>query len=234
MMYVHDERSDWAEGMNEYGIGIVAASLHVTPSRLKKKFPNKHKTLHHHYDKRVIKALSEKTLKSALDVVIGKNGNFSSSPSIVGMTMLANSRHGYVIEATPIHEPVVEKTDNTKVTVRTNHGIHHEDVGHLEGIKRKSSISRMELAQKHLNDVKNPDAILDTMSKQWVSNKFLNLYRRTNQYNVQTTSQIMLNLSDLEFNFRWDKNHSTFEGYVNELPDGYKPKIKLNLLQEIK
>jgi len=44
---------------------------------------------------------------------------------------------------------------------------------------------------------------------------------------METTSQVMYNLDDLEFHLRWDVDHSEFDKYDNRLPKGYKPKIKV-------
>jgi hypothetical protein len=44
---------------------------------------------------------------------------------------------------------------------------------------------------------------------------------------METTSQVMYNLNDLEFHLRWDVDHSEYKGLINRLPKGYKPKIKI-------
>ena len=149
------------------------------------------------------------------------------------MTMVANPKHSFVIEMTSEHLPVIKKIDKPKVTVRTNHGIAYPDTGYTDGVKRESSISRMDIAKDELEKLTNPDDILNTLSKQWTDNNFMNPYRRDNEFGMNTTGQILMNLDELKFYFRWDDKHSKFEGYVNKLPSNYKPKIELELIEEI-
>jgi dipeptidase len=239
VMYLHDKLTDWAEGMNEHGIGIVNASLMVHYDEMeadimKNKGNDKDKkALTPSFDGLKIKhALSKTKLKDAIKSIINFAGEDKKDVGVKGMTMVADPKHAFVIEMTSEHLPVVKKIDKPKVTIRTNHGISYPDTGYTEGIKRKSSISRMEIAKKELEKITNPDDILDTLSKQWVKDNFMNPYRRDNDYNMHTTGQIMMNLDELKFYFRWDKEHSEFEGYVNRLPANYKPRITLELLEE--
>jgi hypothetical protein len=85
----------------------------------------------------------------------------------------------------------------------------------------------MDIAKKNLESAKSPDDVLDIMSKQYTKDNFLNPYRRKNKYDMETTSQVMYNLNDLELHLRWDVDHSEFKGYDNRLPKGYDPKIKV-------
>ena len=122
---------------------------------------------------------------------------------------------------------VVDRIDDEKVTVRTNHGIDYPDTGYTKGVKRDSSISRKEIAEKELKKVTKPDQVLNTLSKEYTDDRFMNPYRRKNKYDMETTSQVMYNLNDLEFHLRWDVDHSEYKGLVNRLPKGYTPKIKI-------
>mgnify|MGYP006406085661 FL=1 len=55
----------------------------------------------------------------------------------------------------------------------------------------------------------------------------MNPYRRDNSFGFTTSSQVMMDLSNLKFEFRHDAGNSTFKGLVNKLPQGYEPKIKV-------
>jgi hypothetical protein len=241
VMYIHDEITDWSEGMNEYGIGIINASLLVHQDEMAADIAKgevgdkgKGKGISPSYDGLKIRtALSKNKLSEAIKSVIEFVGADKKDVGVKGMTMVANPKHAFVIELTSEHLPVIKKIDKSKVTVRTNHGISYPDTGYTSGIKRKSSISRMEIAHKELEKITNPDDILDTMSNEWVKDPFMNPFRRDNKYDMETTGQILMNLDELEFNFRWDSEHSEFEGYINKLPKNYQPKIKLVILDTV-
>lgn len=114
-----------------------------------------------------------------------------------------------------------------KVVVRTNHGIHYKDAGYTEGPKRASSISRMNIAKAELNDIKNENQILPILSKSITSDNYNNPYRTDNDFGMNTTSQLKMNLTKLTFELDYDRVHSKFEGYENKLPQGYDPKIEV-------
>ena len=82
--YLHDMITDWSEGMNEYGIGLVNSALLVGHDEAEHKIvkkggkPSKD-------GKKIREAISQKTLKDALKTAIsfdgGVNGHtFISSP----------------------------------------------------------------------------------------------------------------------------------------------------------
>jgi hypothetical protein len=242
VVYIHDTITDWSEGMNEYGIGIINASLLVHYDEIeadiatgKVDFDKDKKGVQPSYDGlKIRKSLSKHKLGQAIKSIIEFAGEDKKDVGVKGMTMAANPEHSFVIELTSEHLPVIKKIDNPKVTVRTNHGISYPKTGYTSGEKRKSSLSRKEIAEKELEKVTDSTQILNVLSKQYTDDNFLNPYRRNNNYKMYTTGQIMMNLDRLEFNFRWDTNHSKFNGVVNKLPKDYTPKIKITLTEEIK
>jgi hypothetical protein len=241
VVYIHDTITDWSEGMNEYGIGIINASLLVHYDEIeadivtgKVDFDKEKKGVQPSYDGlKIRKSLSEHQLSKAIKSIIEYKGEDKKDVGVKGMTMIANPKHAFVIELTSAHLPVIKKIDKPIVTVRTNHGIAYPEAGYTSGIKRESSVSRMDLDKRALKKVTDANQILPALSKQWTDDNFLNPYRRENKQEMHTTGQIMMNLDKLEFNFRWDKNHSKFLGVVNKLPKDYKPKITINLISEI-
>jgi hypothetical protein len=242
VVYIHDTITDWSEGMNEYGIGIINASLLVHYDEIeadiatgKVDFDKDKKGVQPSYDGlKIRKSLSKHKLGQAIKSIIEFAGEDKKDVGVKGMTMAANPEHSFVIELTSEHLPVIKKIDSPKVTVRTNHGISYPETGYTSGEKRKSSISRKEIAEKELEKVTDSTQILNVLSKQYTDDNFLNPYRRDNNYKMYTTGQIMMNLDRLEFNFRWDKNHSKFSGIKNKLPKDYTPKIKITLTEKIK
>jgi len=232
VVYLHDKLTDWSEGMNEFGIGIVNASLQVDfdekEGDLAKANLDKGKAPKVSHDGLKIRtALSKKKLSQSIQSVVSFVGKDHKDVGVKGQTIIANTKYAFVIEMTSRHLPVVDRIDNEKVTVRTNHGIEYPDTGYTSGIKRDSSLSRKKIAEKELSKVTKPSEVLDTLSKEHTKDTFMNPYRRKNKYNMETTSQVMYNLNDLEFYLRWDIDHSEFKGLVNRLPKGYEPKIKI-------
>ena len=242
VMYTHDLITDWSEGMNEHGIGIINSSLMVHYDEIeadimtgKVDFDKDKKGVQPSYDGLKIRhALSLNKLSKVIESILQYTGKDKKDVGVKGMTMVANPKHAFVIELTSEHLPVIKKIDKPKVTVRTNHGIAYPETGYTSGIKRESSLSRMEIAKQQLLKLDNPLDILPTLSGQWNENPFLNPYRRDNELRMYTTSQVMMNLNDLKFYYTSDVNHSKFKGYVNKLPKGYKPKISLELVKKIK
>ena len=55
----------------------------------------------------------------------------------------------------------------------------------------------------------------------------MNPYRRENSGGMSTSSQVLMNLTKLIFEFRHDNKEATFKGFVNKLPKGYDPKIQV-------
>ena len=232
VVYWHDTITDWSEGMNEKGIGIIDSSLLVKADEAegteKSGDKGKGKGPIMSKDGYIIRAaLKNKKLSDAVRDVISHPGEDPKNKGVKGETIVASPKHAFVIEHTSKHLPVIRKVKDDAVAVRTNHGIVYKDVGYTEGEPRKSSVSRMKIAKAALQAVTDPDQVLPALSKQYTEDPFLNPYRRENKYGMFTTGQIMMNLTKLEVHVILDKKHSEFEGYDNRLPKGYKPKIKV-------
>lgn len=233
VVYLHDKLTDWSEGMNEFGIGIINASLMVDFDESEGKLAianlEKGKTPKISYDGLKIRtALSKNKLSEAVKSIVSFVGEDKHDVGVKGMTIVGNKKHQYIIEMTSKHAPVIKKIED-KVFVRTNHGVEHTDTGYTSGIKRKSSINRMETAQKELEKITSSGEVLDTLSKQYTEDNFMNPYRRTNKFDMETTSQVMYDLNNLHFFLRWDIDHSEFKGIINKLPSNYTPKIKISI-----
>lgn len=237
ILYWRDVDTDWSEGMNEYSIGIVNSSLLVNQDEKegkevqKKRSNDVTETKIKSYDgKKIRKALSHKTLPQVIKSIIGFSGKDKKNVGLKGETFVSDSNSVYVIELTSKHSPIIKKLKKEiKVLVRTNHGIYHKNVGYTKGEKKKSSHMRLELAKKHLKDVKTDSEVIDRLKEKYDKNPFLNPYRTKNMYNMQTTGQIMLNFDKKEVTVRMDNEMGEFLGIVNKLPKGYTPKIKIRI-----
>lgn len=232
VVYLHDDLTDWSEGLNEFGVGIVNASLTVgfdeKEGDIAKKKLDKGKAPKVSHDGLKIRtALSKKTLLDTIRSVITFAGDDNKSVGIKGHTIVANPKHVFAIEMTSKDVPIIKRLNKNGTTVRTNHGVEYKTAGYGNGVKRKSSISRLTIAKDKLKNAKSPNEVLDILSNQYTKDPFMNPYRRDNKHDMQTTAQVMYNLNNLEFHLRWDVGHSTYGGVVNRLPQKYEPKIKI-------
>jgi hypothetical protein len=249
VVYWRDIDTDWSEGMNEYGIGIVNSSLLVRQDekesdKIEKKQREKNdkpRIKNDGTEKKVTasdgaklrKALSYTKLRDVIKSVVSYDAGDKKKVGVKGETFVASPRNVYVIEMTSKDSPVIHKfSEHEKVDIRTNHGIAHEQAGYTHGIKKKSSHMRLHLAKKHLEDVKTPQEVIDRMKEQYDKNKFFNPYRLKNQYNMSTVGQIMMDLENKVVTVRMDNEMGRFEGIDNRLPKGYKPKISIKIEEE--
>jgi hypothetical protein len=246
MVYWHDVDTDWSEGMNEFGIGVVNSSLMVHDDEKegdkvekkrdeKKKHPEKEdkksSPKHASDGAKIRQVLTQKNIRDAVKVLVSSRGDGSADvKGVTGQSIISDGKEIYIVEHTSIDAPVIKKLKNdSKLAVRTNHGVYHKDVGYQHGIKKDSTHSRMNLAKEHLKDAKTDQDVLDILKKQYKDNTFLNPYRKTNSHNMQTTGQIMMNLNKKEVTIRMDKEHGEFEGIETLLPKNYEAKIKIKI-----
>ena len=241
--YWHDIDTDWSEGMNEFGIGIVNSSLMVNDDEKEsdkikaakeEKSHNKDKKMspkHATDGAKIRQVLCQKNLRDAVKVLISTTGDGSSKfKGVSGESIISDGKEIYVIEHSSVDTPVIKKLkDDRKVVVRTNHGIFHKDLGYQSGPKKESSESRLELAKEHLKNAKTDQDVIDLMKKKYKKNPILNPYRTDNKFHMQTVGQIMMNCDKKEITIRLDKKHGEYTGMENLLPKDYEPKIKIKI-----
>lgn len=240
VVYWRDIDTDWSEGMNEHGVGIVNSSLIVNQDEKegkevqKKRNNDATETKIKSYDgEKIRKALTYKTLPQVVKSIVGFSGGDKKNVGLKGETFVSDSNNVYVIEMTSKHSPIIKKLKkDSKLVVRTNHGIYHKKTGYTSGEKRTSSVMRMELAKKHLENVKTDRDVIDKLKEKYKNDPFLNPYRTKNMYNMQTTGQIMMNLDKKEVTVRMDNEMGELVGIKTKLPKGYKPKIKIKVESE--
>jgi len=245
MVYWRDIDTDWSEGMNEFGVGIVNSSLMVVSDEKegkgvekerKQDDKTKDKSAKKRFSadgKKIRKALTYKTLPQVIKSIISYRGEDKKDIGLKGETLVSDDKNVYIIEMTSKHSPVIKKLKkDVKVVVRTNHGIFQKGAGYTRGEKRKSSVVRMELAKDNLKNVKKDMDVIDAMKKKYKKDPFLNPYRTKNMYHMQTTGQIMMNLDKKLVVVRMDNEMGEFKGIVNKLPKDYTPKIKIKVESE--
>jgi len=218
---MYDIDTDYSEGMNQHGIGIVNTTLQGKEDEKAIKLTRKHKKLSGDGHK-IRHALSMKNLDDIIESLdLYKRG-------LGGHTIVAHKGGFVSIEKVRLGKPNIVHLDKSDVVVRTNHGIHYPDQGYQSGKDRESSISRAFYANREARSSSNAEDLLVHLRQHHHLPGYLEPYR-TN-YKVWTSSQICLNLTKLEFIFVIDENTKLL-GVENRLPEGYKPKIKLKLYE---
>jgi hypothetical protein len=241
MVYWRDIDTDWSEGMNEYGIGIVNSALWTgrdekegkeVLKKREKKHDKTEKSVPSKDGQKIRHALTKKDMKTVVKSLIEFTGT-KSKFGLRGQTFVSNGKDIYCVELTSKHTPTIKKLkSDIKVLVRTNHGIVNKSAGYTQGEKMKSSHTRLNLAKKHLKDAKTPMDVINKLKEKYKDDPFLNPYRTKNMYNMQTTGQIMMDLDKKLVVVRMDNEMGEFEGIVNKLPKDYTPKIKIRIESE--
>jgi len=224
--YLHDMITDWSEGMNEFGIGVVNAALLVGADEAEKKLVKKVGKPGPDGQK-MRNIIKQKNLKEALKSALTFKGD--SKLALKGHTFISSPTHMISIEATSKHKPDIKLHNQEDLTVRTNHGHTFTDAGYTSGVKYLSSKMRKISAEKSVEKVTDWTQIGAAMRKQF--------YRKESQLNMRrttstmfTSSQTIMNLTDKILEIEYFSNEiESFEGVRNELPKGYSPKIQIRV-----
>jgi len=222
VVYLHDITTDWSEGMNEFGIGLVNASLMIGFDEKEKQIINK--TGKKSEDGvRIRFALGQRTLKEAIKSVIKHNGG------VKGHTFIADPNNLITVEMTSKHAPVIKQQNPANLYVRTNHGLAHPDAGYTEGPDYKSSVIRRASARAAIGKLKDwRDELKALRTNRFSHTNPNNMSRDTGK--METTSQMQLNLTRKIFTLNYFGDRvSGFKGVRNELPSDYIPKIKIRI-----
>jgi hypothetical protein len=105
------------------------------------------------------------------------------------------------------------------------------DAGYTHGQKYLSSKMRKVSAEKSVDKVEDWKEIAAAMRKEFFpKNSSLNMRRDTKE--MWTSSQTVLNLTDriIQINY-FDSKVEEFAGIRTELPEGYTPKIKIEVVK---
>jgi len=219
VLYVRDEVTGWAEGINEHGIGVVNAALMVGHDEAEKKLVKTVGKKSKDGD-RILKALEESDVESAAEVARTYKGG------VKGHTIVSDPNQSISIEMTSKHDAIVRKLRNGNLYIRTNHGISHPDAGYTDGDDYISSKSRRDQAIKALKSVSRPQDVAPAVygrRKGEVGNPN-NMVRNTD--NMRTTSQMVLDLTTKIMYLYLIPDQVEYLGYKNSLPKGHKPKIR--------
>jgi len=201
-LYIWDERTKYTEGVNEFGVAIISASVTVKEDEaegsqaLKNKKDNiskKKRTFYSPDGLRIRTALFEKTSLDATRKLIDLE--------IPGNTIVADKERCFLLEGAFVEDEYVYKVvevPKNKIAVRTNHGIFLPWTGYSADIpeqaeKRKSSETRYTKVVKILVKSKTLDEILDALSDTSDRNPQMNPLRIDLKKNsMRTTGQIVI------------------------------------------
>jgi len=235
MVYIIDDDTDWSEGMNSHGIAIVNSALMVNADEKEKKIAKK-KGKPSEDGKKIRRALMFKKPSESVYSVMNYTGDDKGDVGVKGHTFVATKNHTFSIEMTTEHKPVIKKLNRSQNHVRTNHGYEYTDSGYTSGPSAKSSKLRWKYAHDMLSKVKNPIDVLTGLSATYAKDSRNNPYRDTEKVKnptdkdiLSTTGQILMNVTDLEYVLRMDKEHSHYLGIDDRTPDAYEPKIKIKV-----
>lgn len=237
VVYMLDTDTDYSEGMNEFGIGIINATLQGGADEKQKSHSKKSKksNIQSKDGFKIRTALGYDNINEVIESVItfvgystGHKVKDKSPTALNGHTFVGNQEDIYFIEKVSTAPPIIQKLDNDTNIIRTNHGISYQEKGYQKGKDRKSSISRYEKTQELINGISSYKDILPTLNKKqedlpgWLN-------PRRYDYKLWTTSQIELNLTDLEFRLVINED-TEYLGIERNLPNGHKDKIKIDIV----
>jgi len=221
--YMLDTATDWSEGMNEFGIGIVNTALFVRRDEKEKKLKMTRKQSKDGI--RIREALSKDNLKDAIKTLLTYHGG------IKGHTFISDRKQLVLIEYTRKVHPIVKVWNfEDGPVVRTNHGIYHKSAGYQNGNDKISSDLRKKNTLKILNSNKNYMKVFPRMyiHKQKKGPKY-DMIRAQNK--LWTSSQLIMNLNQKYMGIYLIPDAVNFMGIENKLPKNYNSKITVKVKQ---
>ena len=218
LCYVVDQDTDWSEGMNSRGIGIVNSALFV--KRDEKDFDKAKKKKAMSKDgARIREALRKTNIRDVVKSLVTFHGG------IKGHTIVGDGKKLVVIENTSRVKPVVKIKDLTKEPiVRTNHGIEHPEQGYQNGNDKLSSELRLMNALNVVHQTPHYKELFPAFynHKQDRGPKY-DLVRAQNK--LWTSSQVLMNLNRKEILLYLIPGAVKFVGIENRLPNDYDSQI---------
>jgi hypothetical protein len=237
IVYIRDKITGWIEGMNENGVGLVNSTLSnkdggkITDKKIKA--TEKKKNV-------IYKALCEKDNGTNFFNFIK---NADTDYVLEGNTLVYHNGDILHIENNKKNDYVIKKINKPNV-VFSNHGTILKENGYTNGMKGLSSFLRKKIIESELerHKITSIDQIADIMNRNYKNidprfhpyrDKRVTLKRvkglNKRQNYVNTTGQLVLNMTDKEFIYYTDVNSSLKTIYVNKLPRDYTPKIRVTI-----
>ena len=235
--YMLDIDTDYSEGMNEYGIGIINATLQAeADEKAKSNKKSKKSNIQSKDGFKIRHALGMKNAADVIESVVsftgystGDNALSGKPTSLNGHTFVGTKKNIFFIENISNKPPIIKKMKKNRVIVRTNHGEVYSKAGYQKGVDRKSSVMRQLITYKLMNKIHSSDEVLPAMNKKYKVPGWANP-RRYN-YKLWTSTQIEMNLTVLELTLVIDKD-TEFLGVERRFEQDHDAKIKINVQYE--
>jgi hypothetical protein len=232
IMYFWDDITQYCEGFNSAGVGVLSASLMVLDDE--KEIEKRSKTPSKD-GRKIKKALTYPNVKAVAASLI--------KSKLTGNTLVFDQDHMYLIEGawnpgeykTKGYSYKVKEIAKDAMVVRTNHGVWLDWAGYqaikddeAQTLSRMSSEARKMIAEWVVERANNADEILDNLTVDYTGNGQLNALRTsTEKKKMRTTSQILIIpkertmyvrpvQSHMRFNF-WDFNNPKQQTWVELL-----------------
>tara|TARA_B100001250_G_C19690722_1_gene740161 strand:- start:432 stop:1109 length:678 start_codon:yes stop_codon:yes gene_type:complete len=219
---MYDHRTQFVEGMNEYGVGILNATLLNEDDAVERPGYNSRQ------GKLIYGALCCKSLDEAIGYLSSRNEN-----GLEGHSLIADPLRAFHVELSEGEDVHITKLDpQDGFDVRTNHGVIYtggyspKDKDHYISSKLRSATAEVELM-----DATDDIGVLNILQKQ--------NFPHDSNYNVNrmvpgktgmfTSSQTCMNLSTLTFSFHSWGSHCDFKGLEDKTPSDHEAKITVNI-----
>ena len=232
ILYFWDDITQYCEGLNSAGIGVLSASLMVLDDekeiQVRSKTPSKDGA-------KIKKALEYADVEAVVMSLVKQK--------LTGNTLVFDQERMFLIEgawekggyAKEKFEYKVKEIPKDETVVRTNHGILLPHAGYqrvvgdeAQTLSRISSESRRAIAMEVTDRADDPEDIIDGLTLDFTGNGQLNALRTTTEKKkMRTTSQIMIIpkehtmyvrpvQSHMTFNF-WELNHKDQDTWIEIL-----------------
>lgn len=194
-LYIWDEKTRYTEGVNQFGISILSASL-MTKDDEKEHTKGEDEGDYYSPDgKKIRTALLEKSVKRAVQNCIKQK--------LAGHTFIFDEETLYLLEGVKLPDEgyahLVKLVDKSQRVVRTNHGILLPKAGYQRGedaqqtASRDSSESRFDLAKQQTLQAASPMSLVNRLTYHQNENSQMNPMRldKTPSH-LKTTGQLMI------------------------------------------
>ena len=227
-LYMHDDKTRYTEGVNEYGVAILSASIMVKKDEKEGNAAagsddQSERTYYAPDGYRIRTALFKKTAKSALNTLI--------SMQIPGNTLIADDNDCYILEGAfrDYHGPNkkyeyrFKKLKKTDTVVRTNHGIDLPWAGYQdnkdnphEKASRRSSLNRLRIVLKQMKSIKTPEDMLQVLSSRPEKDPQMNPIRLDDRRrSMKTTGQLLVIPKERTLHYRPTYSEISLKNYNN-------------------
>lgn len=227
-LYMHDDKTRYTEGVNEYGVAILSASVMVKKDE-KEGAASDDQSSRQFYSPdgiRIRTALKKRSAKTALQELIRLQ--------IPGNTLVADDKECYILEGAfkdynnpnkREYKHQFKKLRDSDMIVRTNHGVflpwsgYQNDGNKKEADSRKSSETRFKHVEKKLESIKTPEDMMQVLSYHGESDPQMNPLRLDETRKaMRTTGQLMIVPRDRTLHYRPVYSNITLNNF-NKLND---------------